>query len=124
MKGWNDYRVFHNLADVKTFDFINPSSDHIISTLGMHELTPTERIAFPSYRIGGADTEHLIAEEWFAVTWGNMEYKDIFGTFYTVRQCMYYVFTRDETGATAMHLPALLRPECNRRESHEPTGTH
>ena len=92
---------------------------------GLHQ-----RVAFRTHPVQDEsveqpwDTEHLIAEEWFAVTWGNMEYKDIFGTFYTVRQCMYYVFTRDETGATAMHLPALLRPECNRRESHEPTGTH
>jgi hypothetical protein len=111
-KGWNHLQFFPSVEDVKKIDFLKvPKGENI---------NEPQAIRAGDYMTYGT-SQVTMAQAWdemygkgAIISWGYIEYDDIFGTHHTVQHCESWNF-QYEPPAINMGLPQPLSLNCNRR---------
>lgn len=124
LSAWNIIHIFRNprgltYRDLRGYNFVD-APDKGKWAYRKTALIPNNPPAiFETYPLTAQDGWDAIYNKAFPAEWGYVEYKDIFGTYYTLRWCVHFSFTRIGKNI-AMNLPGILLPECQVRTRSPP----
>jgi hypothetical protein len=102
------------VKSAQSTDFQNPPANFVISEEGQEILASEER-SFISYAISWDEMWKQLYDAGMIITWGYIEYYDIFGGRHTARHCGYFTFHYSGGKVAISHGVTILREDCNRR---------
>ena len=111
-KGWNHLQFFLSVEDVKKIDFLKvPKGENVSEP---QTVLAGESVAYGNTQVTLAQAWNVIYGKGEVISWGYVEYDDIFGGHHTVQHCEGWNFQFDAP-AMNMGLPQPLSLNCNRR---------
>lgn len=111
-KGWNHLQYFPSVEEVKKIDFLKvPKGENINEP---QTILAGDYMTYGNYQMTMAQAWEEMYGKGAIISWGYIEYDDIFGTHHTVQHCESWNF-QYEPPAINMGLPQPLSLNCNRR---------
>ena len=111
-KGWNHLQYFPSVEEVKKIDFLKvPKGENISEP---QTIPASENVTYGNYQVTMAQAWEGMYGKGAIISWGYIEYDDIFGVHHTVQHCESWNF-QYEPPAINMGLPQPLSLNCNRR---------
>lgn len=113
VRGWTAFKYFNPRSDMAKETFLDKPPDQQMTgpTTFIHgDSTALEtEVMTAQQAVETADRKGL------GVSYGHIEYSDIFKTIFTIDYCRGINFVRDPNGAINWSLPVVLRQSCERR---------
>jgi hypothetical protein len=111
-KGWNHLQYLPSVEEVKKIDFLKvPKGENISEP---QTIPASDNVTYGNYQVTMAQAWEGMYGKGAIISWGYIEYDDIFGVHHTVQHCESWNF-QYEPPAINMGLPQPLSLNCNRR---------
>jgi hypothetical protein len=111
-KGWNHLQYFSSVEEVKKIDFLKvPKGENISEP---QTILSSDYVSYGNYQVTMAQAWEDMYGKGAIISWGYIEYDDIFGVHHSVQHCESWNF-QYEPPAINMGMPQPLSLNCNRR---------
>jgi hypothetical protein len=124
VRSWYQFKYFSNIDDLETFDFLSEPDEYKHRLMPVETVIPGDSITMPTILFTNEDAWAIMYRQKMPVFWSYIEYNNIFGDFYTARNCFGFGFGyRPDANKIESHLPHYLRDDCNRKNDIAKTAT-